>query len=76
MLSFLSSSGCCETIQALKSSFMGSALNLLHGKVVSDVVKKVVIEEFWKFSSQGEYLHGVVGYAGKPEVGHYLEMLQ
>ena len=39
-LSFLSSSGCCETVQALKSSFIGSALNWLLDKVVADVVEK------------------------------------
>jgi len=55
-LSFLSSSGCCETLQALKPSFMGSAWNLLRGKVAAGVMKNLVIEMLWKFSSQGEDL--------------------
>lgn len=38
--------------------------------------KKLVIEELRKFSSQGEYLRGGVGCAGKSDAGHHLEMLQ
>lgn len=43
-------SGCCETPQVLKSSFMGSGLNLLRDNVAADVVKELVIEELWKCS--------------------------